>query len=189
MFEIKNEMDTTATKKKNEDFFKELDKDRNEKGCEYAVLVYLLEADSDYYNSGIGDVSLKYPKMYVIRPQFFIPMITLLRNAAKNAAHYREQLVEVQNQNMDISNFEEQMIAFKDSFGKNVMWASKRFSDAIKNIDDTIKLLTKMRENLTLSEKHLNTANNKAQDLTIKKLTKDNPTMIAKFAELNSKEE
>lgn len=189
MFEMKNEMDTTATKKKNEDFFKELNKDRNEKGCEYAVLVSLLEADSDYYNSGIVDVSHKYPKMYVIRPQFFIPMITLLRNAAKNSAHYREQLVEVQNQNIDISNFEEQMIAFKDSFGKNVMWASERFSDAIKNIDDTIKLLTKMRENLTLSEKHLNTANNKAQDLTIKKLTKDNPTMIAKFAELNSKEE
>lgn len=189
MFEMKNEMDTTATKKKNEDFFKELDKDRNEKKCEYAVLVSLLESDSDYYNSGIVDVSHKYPKMYVIRPQFFIPMITLLRNAAKNSAQYREQLVEVQNQNIDISNFEEQMIAFKDSFGKNVMWASERFSDAIKNIDDTIKLLTKMRENLTLSEKHLNTANSKAQDLTIKKLTKDNPTMIAKFAEFNSKEE
>jgi len=189
MFEMKNEMDTTATKKKNEDFFKELDKDRNEKKCEYAVLVSLLESDSDYYNSGIVDVSHKYPKMYVIRPQFFIPMITLLRNAAKNSAHYREQLVEVQNQNIDISNFEEQMIAFKDSFGKNVMWASERFSDAIKNIDDTIKLLTKMRENLTLSEKHLNTANNKAQDLTIKKLTKDNPTMTAKFAELNGKGE
>lgn len=186
MFEMKNEMDTTATKKKNEDFFKELDKDRNEKGCEYAVLVSLLESDSDYYNSGIVDVSHKYPKMYVVRPQFFIPIITLLRNAAKNSAHYREQLVEVQNQNIDISNFEEQMIAFKDSFGKNVMWASERFSDAIKNIDDTIKLLTKMRENLTLSEKHLNTANNKAQDLSIKKLTKDNPTMIAKFAELKN---
>lgn len=189
MFEMKNEMDTTATKKKNEDFFRELDKDRNEKKCEYAILVSLLEAESDYYNSGIVDVSHKYPKMYVIRPQFFIPMITLLRNAAKNSAQYREQLVEVQNQNIDISNFEEQMTAFKDSFGKNVMWASERFSDAIKNIDDTIKLLTKMRENLTLSEKHLDTANNKAQNLSIKKLTKDNPTMIAKFAELHGMEE
>lgn len=120
MFEMKNEMETTAAKKKNEDFLKELDKDRNEKGCEYAVLVSLLEADSDYYNSGIVDVSHKYPKMYVIRPQFFIPMITLLRNAAKNSAQYREQLVEVQNQNIDISNFEEQIIAFKDSFGKKL---------------------------------------------------------------------
>lgn len=187
MFEMKNEMDTTSTKKKNEDFFKELDKDRNEKNCEYAVLVSLLEADSDYYNSGIVDVSHKYPKMYVIRPQFFIPMITLLRNAAKNSAQYREQLVEVQNQNIDISNFEEQMIAFKETFGKNVSWASDRFAAAIKNIDDTITLLTKMRENLTMSEKHLNTANNKAQDLSIKKLTKNNPTMAAKFAELELK--
>ena len=184
MFEMKNEADETATKKKNEDFFKELDKDRNEKKCEYAVLVSLLEKDNDYYNNGIVDVSHKYPKMYVIRPQFFIPMITLLRNAAKNSAQYKEQLADIQNQNIDISNFENQMIAFKDSFGKNVVWASERFSDAIKNIDDTIKLLTKMRENLTLSEKHLNTANNKAQDLSIKKLTKGNPTMIAKFAEL-----
>lgn len=188
MFEMKNEADETATKKKNEDFFKELDKDRNEKNCEYAVLVSMLEKDNDYYNSGIVDVSHKYPKMYVIRPQFFIPMITLLRNAAKNSAQYKEQLAEIQNQNIDISNFENEMFAFKDSFGKNVLWASERFSDAIKNIDDTIKLLTKMRENLTLSEKHLNTANNKAQDLTIKKLTKGNPTMIAKFEELNNEE-
>ncbi len=186
MFEMKNEADETATKKKNEDFFKELDKDRNEKKCEYAVLVSLLEKDNDYYNNGIVDVSHKYPKMYVIRPQFFIPMITLLRNAAKNSAQYKEQLADIQNQNIDISNFENQMVAFKDSFGKNVVWASERFSDAIKNIDDTIKLLTKMRENLTLSEKHLNTANNKAQDLSIKKLTKGNPTMIAKFAELEN---
>ncbi len=184
MFEMKNEMDTTATKKKNDDFLKELDKDRREKGCEYAVLVSLLEADNEYYNSGIVDLSHKYPKMYVIRPQFFIPMITLLRNAAKNAAQYREALQEVQNQNIDISNFEGQMQAFKESFGKNVQWASERFTDAIKNIDDTIKLLHKMRDNLTLSEKHLNTANTKAQDLTIKKLTKGNPTMMAKFAEL-----
>ncbi len=184
MFEMKNEMDTTATKKKNEDFLKELDKDRKEKKCEYAVLVSLLEADNEYYNSGIVDVSHKYPKMYVIRPQFFIPMITLLRNAAINSAQYREQLVEIQNQNIDISNFEDQMLAFKDSFGKNVQWASERFSAAIKNIDDTIKLLQKMRDNLTMSEKHLNTANNKAQDLTIKKLTKGNPTMSAKFKEL-----
>lgn len=189
MFEMKNEMETTATKKKNEDFFKELDKDRNEKNCEYAVLVSLLESDNEYYNSGIVDVSHKYPKMYVIRPQFFIPMITLLRNASKNSSQYMEQLAELKNQNIDISNFENEMFAFKDSFGKNVLWASERFSDAIKNIDDTIKLLTKMRENLTLSEKHLNTANTKAQDLSIKKLTKGNPTMIAKFAELKDKEE
>ncbi len=188
MFEMKNEMDETATKKKNDDFLKELDKDRREKKCEYAVLVSLLEADNEYYNSGIVDVSHKYPKMYIIRPQFFIPMITLLRNAAKNAAQYREQLAEVQNQNIDISNFEQQMVLFKDSFGKNVQWASERFTDAIKNIDDTIKLLQKMRDNLTLSEKHLNTANNKAQDLSIKKLTKGNPTMMAKFAELKETE-
>ncbi len=186
MFEMKNEMDTTATKKKNEDFLKELDKDRREKNCEYAVLVSLLEADNDYYNSGIVDVSHRYPKMYIIRPQFFIPMITLLRNAAKNSARYREELAEVQNQNIDISNFEQQMLSFKDSFGKNVQWASERFTDAIKNIDDTIKLLQRMRDNLTLSEKHLNTANSKAQDLSIKKLTKSNPTMTAKFAQLHS---
>ncbi len=186
MFEMKNEGDETATKKKNEDFFKELDKDRNEKKCEYAVLVSMLEKDNDYYNNGIVDVSHKYPKMYVIRPQFFIPMITLLRNAARNSISYREQLVEVQNQNIDISNFENQMLTFKNSFGKNVQWASERFSDAIKNIDDTIKLLQKMRDNLTLSEKHLNTANTKAQDLSIKKLTKGNPTMTAKFEELNN---
>ncbi len=185
MFEMKNEGEETAAKKKNEDFFKELDKDRNEKHCEYAVLVSMLEKDNDYYNSGIVDVSHKYPKMYVIRPQFFIPMITLLRNAAKNASNYREELAEIKNQNIDISNFENQMLSFKNSFGKNVQWASERFSDAIKNIDDTIKLLQKMRDNLTLSEKHLNTANNKAQDLSIKKLTKGNPTMTEKFAELN----
>ena len=187
MFEMKNEMDTTATKKKNEDFFKELDKDRNEKKCEYAVLVSLLESDSDYYNSGIVDVSHKYPKMYVIRPQFFIPLITLLRNAAKNSAHYREQLVEVQSQNIDISNFEDQMKLFKDSFGKNVQWASDRFKNAIDDIDKTIKLLEKTKTDLTLSAKHLNSANDKAQDLSIKKLTKGNPTMIEKFAEIENK--
>lgn len=188
MFEMKNEMETTATKKKNEDFFKELDKDRNEKNCEYAVLVSLLESDNEYYNSGIVDVSHKYPKMYVIRPQFFIPMITLLRNASKNSAQYMEKLAELENQNIDISMFENEMVAFKDSFGKNVQWASERFEDAIKNIDDTIKLLHKMRDNLTLSEKHLNTANNKAQDLSIKKLTKGNPTMLAMFAELSNED-
>lgn len=184
MFEMKNEMDTTATKHKNEDFFKELDKDRNEKGCEYAVLVSMLESDSDYYNSGIVDVSHKFPKMYVIRPQFFIPMITLLRNAALNSVQYRRQLVEYRNQNIDISRFEDEMNDFKEKFGKNYDLASRKFNDAIKEIDKTIEILQKTKENLLSSENNLRLANNKAQDLSVKRLTKNNPTMARKFAEL-----
>ncbi len=184
MFEMKNEADETATKKKNEDFLKELDKDRNEKKCEYAVLVSLLEKDNDYYNNGIVDVSHKYPKMYVIRPQFFIPMITLLRNAAQNAAQYKDQLLEVQNQNIDIANFENQMNDFKDKFGRNYRLASEKFQTAISEIDKTIDHLEKTKKALLSSEDNLRLANKKAEDLTIKKLTKGNPTMIAKFAEL-----
>ncbi len=184
MFEMKNEMDTTATKKKNEDFFKELDKDRREKNCEYAVLVSMLEPDNEYYNNGIVDVSHKYPKMYVVRPQFFIPMITLLKNAAKNSIEYRTQLAEIRNQNIDISNFENEIADFKDKFGRNYDLASRKFQDAIKGIDATIKSLEKTKENLLSSENNLRLANDKAQDLTIKKLTKNNPTMIAKFEEL-----
>ena len=184
MFEMKNESDTTATKHKNEDFFKELDKDRREKNCEYAVLVTMLEADNDLYNNGIVDVSYRYPKMYVIRPQFFIPIITILRNAALNSLAYRQELALVREQNIDITHFEENMEAFKEGFAKNFENASKKFSEAIDEIDKTIDHLTKVRNALTTSEKHLNSANNKAQDLTIKKLTRGNPTMQAKFAEL-----
>ncbi len=186
MFEMKNEADETSTKKKNEDFFKELDKDRNEKNCEYAVLVSMLEKDNEYYNNGIVDVSHKYPKMYVIRPQFFIPMITLLRNAAKNSAQYREQLAEAQNQNIDISNFEYQMNDFKDKFGRNYRLASEKFQTAITEIDKTIEHLEKTKKALLSSEDNLRLANKKAEDLTIKKLTKGNPTMTAKFAELDA---
>ncbi len=186
MFEMKNEMDTTATKKRNEDFFKELDKDRNEKGCEYAVLVSLLEADSDYYNSGIVDVSHKFPKMYVIRPQFFIPMITLLRNAARNSVEYQTKLAEVQNQNIDISNFENEMNDFKDKFGKNFRLASEKYNTAIAEIDKTIEHLEKVKKALSSSDKNLELANKKAEELTIKRLTKNNPTMTAKFAELKT---
>lgn len=184
MFEMKNEMDTTATKHNNEDFLKELDKDRNEKGCEYAILVSLLEADNELYNTGIVDMSHKYPKMYVIRPQFFISMITLLRNAALNSAEYKKQLVEIKNQNIDISRFEANMLDFQEKFGKNYRLASEKFQTAIKEIDETIKHLEKTKAALLSSENNLRLANDKAQDLTIKRLTKDNPTMSKKFEEL-----
>ena len=185
MFEMKNEMDTTATKKRNEDFLKELDKDRNEKKCEYAVLVSLLEGDSELYNSGIVDLSYKYPKMYVIRPQFFISMITVLRNAAMNSVQYRQQLAEIKSQNIDISHFEEDMNDFKDKFGRNYRLASEKFVKAIEEIDKTIEHLQKTKDALLSSESNLRLANDKAQDLTIKRLTRNNPTMAAKFAELN----
>ncbi len=184
MFEMKHEMDTTATKKKNEDFLKELDKDRQEKGCEYAVLVSLLEADNELYNSGIVDMSYKYPKMYVVRPQFFIPIITLLRNAALNSVAYKEQLAEYKAQNIDISNFEKDITDFKDKFSRNYELASRKFQTAIKEIDETIKHLEKTKEALLSSGNNLRLANDKAQDLSIKKLTKKNPTMKRKFAEL-----
>ena len=184
MFEMKNEMDTTATKHKNEDFFRELDKDRNEKGCEYAVLVSLLESESELYNSGIVDVSHKYPKMYVIRPQFFIPMITLLRNAAMNSIEYRTQLAEMRNQNIDISRFEDEMNDFKEKFAKNYDLASRKFKAAIEEIDKTITHLQKTKDALLSSENNLRLANNKAEDLSIKKLTRNNPTMAQKFAVL-----
>lgn len=184
MFEMKNEMDTTSTKKKNEDFLKELDKDRREKNCEYAVLVSLLEPESELYNSGIVDVSHKYPKMYVIRPQFFIPIVTLLRNAALNSLEYRRELSLVRAQNIDVSNFEAAMNDFKDKFSKNYELASRKFKTAIEEIDKTIDHLQKTKEALLSSENNLRLANNKAEDLTIKRLTKNNPTMQAKFAEI-----
>lgn len=184
MFEMKNESDTTATKRKNEDFFKELDKDRREKGCEYAVLVTLLEPDNDLYNSGIVDVSHRYPKMYVIRPQFFIPMITLLRNAAQNALQYKSELARVREQNIDITNFQAELDEFRSSFARNYNLASAKFKTAIEEIDKTIDHLQKTKEALLGSETNLRLANNKADDLTIKKLTRGNPTMAAKFSEL-----
>ncbi|MFI3307873.1 MAG: DUF2130 domain-containing protein [Mycoplasmatota bacterium] len=184
MFEMKNEMDTTATKKKNEDFLKELDKDRKEKNCEYAILVSLLESDNELYNTGIVDMSHKYEKMYVIRPQFFIPIITLLRNAALNSITYKEQLIEYNNQHIDVSNFEKEMNDFKDKFSKNYELASNKFTLAIKGIDDTIKSLEKTKANLLSSENNLRLANNKAQELSIKKITKNNPTMKEKFEKL-----
>ena len=184
MFEMKNENETTATKHKNEDFFKELDKDRREKNCEYAVLVTLLEADSELYNTGIVDVSYKFDKMYVIRPQFFIPMITLLRNAALNSMKYKAELAMVRNQNIDITHFEENMENFKEAFARNYELASKKFSTAIEEIDKTIAHLQKTKEALLSSENNLRLANNKAEDLSIKRLTRGNPTMTAKFAEL-----
>lgn len=184
MFEMKNEMDETATKKKNEDFLKELDKDRREKNCEYAVLVSLLEPDSELYNSGIVDMSHRYPKMYVIRPQFFIPMITLLRNAAQNALQYRQELAVIRNQNIDISRFEDDMNDFKEKFSRNFRIASERFQKAIDEIDKTIDHLQKTKEALLSSENNLRLANNKAEDLTIKRLTRNNPTMKAKFEQL-----
>lgn len=186
MFEMKNEMDTTATKHKNEDFLKELDKDRTEKGCEYAVLVSLLEADNELYNTGIVDVSHKYPKMYIIRPQFFISMITLLRNAALNSVQYRRQLAEYKNQNIDISHFEEDMNDFKEKFGRNYQLASDKFRKAIDEIDKTIDHLQKTKDALLSSENNLRLANNKAQELTVKRLTRNNPTMAQKFAELET---
>lgn len=184
MFEMKNEMDTTSTKKKNEDFLKELDKDRREKNCEYAVLVSLLEPESELYNSGIVDVSHKYPKMYVIRPQFFIPIITLLRNAALNSLEYRKELALVKAQNIDVSNFEATMNDFKDKFSKNYELASRKFKTAIEEIDKTIDHLQKTKDALLSSENNLRLANNKAEDLSIKRLTKNNPTMQVKFAEV-----
>ena len=184
MFEMKNENETTATKHKNEDFFKELDKDRREKGCEYAVLVSMLESDNEFYNNGIVDVSYKYPKMYVIRPQFFIPMITLLRNAALKTVQYQNQLMEIRNQNVDITHFEEDLNNFKEGFARNYNIASKKFQTAIDEIDKTIDHLQKTKDALLSSENNLRLANNKAEDLTVKKLTKNNPTMAAKFREL-----
>lgn len=184
MFEMKNEMDSTSTKKKNEDFLKELDKDRKEKKCEYAVLVSLLEPENELYNSGIVDMSHRYPKMYVIRPQFFIPIITLLRNASLNSLEYRKELAVIKAQNIDVSNFEAQMNDFKEKFAKNYELASRKFKTAIEEIDKTIDHLQKTKEALLSSENNLRLANNKAEDLTIKRLTRNNPTMEAKFAEL-----
>lgn len=187
MFEMKNQGDETASKKKNEDFLKELDKDRTEKKCEYAVLVSLLEAESDYYNSGIVDVSHKYPKMYVIRPQFFIPIITLLRNAAMNSLQYKAELALMRNQNIDITKFEEKMNQFKEGFARNYELASKKFQTAIEEIDKTISHLQKTKEALLSSDNNLRLANQKAEDLSIKKLTHGNPTMKAKFDELKNR--
>ena len=186
MFEMKNESDETATKKRNDDFLKELDKDRLEKGCEYAVLVSLLEPESELYNSGIVDVSHRYPKMYVVRPQFFVPLITLLRNAALNAMKYKSELALVRSQNVDITKFETQLDEFKTSFGRNWRLASEGFEDAIKRIDDAIKDLERTKDALHKSANNLRLANDKADDLTIKKLTRGNPTMAAKFAELKN---
>jgi len=185
MFEMKNEIDTTKTKKKNEDFFAELDKDRKEKGCEYAILVSLLEIDSELYNAGIVDVSHRYPKMYVVRPQFFIPIITLLKNAAQNALHVKAELALVKSQNVDVTNFEADLETFKSAFSKNYDLASRKFSEAVKQIDDAIKDLQKVKESLVGSERQLRLASDKANDVTIKKLTKNNPTMAAKFEELS----
>lgn len=184
MFEMKNEGDGTATKKKNEDFLKELDKDRNEKKCEYAVLVTLLEAENELYNTGIIDVSHKFQKMYVVRPQFFIPIITLLRNAAMNSLKYKNELATVRAQNIDVTNFESQLNDFRDSFGRNYRLASEKFKVAIDSIDKSIAQLQKTKENLIRSEDNLRIANNKADELTVKKLTRGNPTMAAKFEEL-----
>ena len=184
MFEMKNENDMTATKHKNEDFFKELDKDRNEKKCEYAILVSLLEAESDLYNSGIVDVSYRYPKMYVIRPQFFIPIISILKNAAMRSLDYRKELALIKEQNIDITHFEENMNTFKEGFSRNYNLASKKFSEAIEEIDKTITHLEKIKKALLSSENNLRLANNKVEDLNIKKLTHKNPTMKAMFDEL-----
>lgn len=189
MFEMKNEMDTTATKHKNEDFFKELDKDRNEKGCEYAVLVSMLEADNEFYNAGIVDVSYKYPKMYVIRPQFFIPLISLLRNAARNSLEYKRELAMAKAQQVDLTNFEKNITEFKTAFAKNYNDASNRFKDAITGIDATIDKLGKIKQALLLSEDHLRFANKKAEEqLTIKKLTKNAPSIKEEFARLASEQ-
>jgi hypothetical protein len=184
MFEMKNESDTTATKKKNEDFLKELDKDRTEKGCEYAVLVSLLEPESDLYNNGIVDVSHKYPKMYVVRPQFFIPLITLLRNAAQKTVAIKNELAVIKAQNIDVANFETDVETFKDGFNRNVGLAKKKYEEAIAKIDASIKAMEATKELLLGSQKQLDLANGKAQDLSIKKLTKDNPTMKKKFDDL-----
>ena len=185
MFEMKNENDETATKKKNEHFFKELDKDRHEKKCEYAILVSLLEADNELYNTGIVDVSYQYPKMYVVRPQFFIPIITLLRNAALNSLQYKQELALMRDQHIDITHFEEDLETFKKGFARNYELASKKFQTAIDEIDKTIKSLEKTKAALLSSENNLRLANNKAEDLTVKKLVKNNPTMKQRFEELN----
>lgn len=185
MFEMKNEGDETATKKRNEDFLRELDKDRTEKKCEYAVLVSLLEAESELYNTGILDVSHKHLKMYVVRPQYFIPIITLLRNAAMNALKYKAELALMRAQNIDVTNFEGQLNDFRESFGRNYRLASEKFKTAIDSIDKSIEQLQKAKENLLRSEDNLRLANNKADDLTVKKLTRGNPTMKAKFEELS----
>ena len=183
---MKNESDRTATKNKNEDFLKELDKDRAEKGCEYAVLVSLLEPDSELFNTGIVDVFHRYPKMYVVRPQFFIPIITLLRNAAMNSLKYKSELALVKAQNIDITNFESDLDTFKAAFGKNYELASKRFQTAIDEIDKSIDHLQKTKDALLGTDRNLRLANDKAQDVTIKKLTRGNSTMVAKFAELKN---
>ena len=186
MFEMKNESDCTATKKKNEDFLKELDKDRNDKGCEYAVLVSLLEPDSELYNTGIVDVFHRHPKMYIVRPQFFLPIITLLRNAAMNSLKYKTELAFVKAQNVDISNFESQLDDFKTTFGRNWRLASEGFEEAVKRIDDAIRDLEKTKEALYKSANNLRLANDKSEELTIKRLTRGNPTMAVKFAELKN---
>jgi hypothetical protein len=186
MFEMKNESDRTATKGKNEDFLKELDKDRTEKGCEYAVLVSLLEPESELYNTGIVDVFHRHPKMYVVRPQFFIPIITLLRNAAMNSLKYKSELALVKSQNIDITNFETGLEEFKNAFAKNFDLASRRFQTAIDEIDKSIDHLQKTKDALLGADRNLRLANDKAQDVTIKKLTRNNPTMAAKFAELKN---
>ena len=185
MFEMKNEADATAAKKHNEDFLRELDRDRNEKKCEYAVLVSLLEAENELYNTGIVDVSHKYPKMYVVRPQFFIPIITLLRNAGMNSLKYKAELALVKGQNIDITNFEDNINKFKEGFAKNYDLASRKFKTAIEEIDKTIDHLQKTKDALLSSENNLRLANNRAEDLTIKRLTRGNPTMTAKFEELS----
>ena len=187
MFEMKNESDTTATKKKNEDFLKELDKDRTEKGCEYAVLVSLLEPESELYNTGIVDVFHRYPKMYIVRPQFFLPMITLLRNASMKSLEYKTELALVKEQSIDITNFENDLDKFKTAFAKNYDLASRKFSTAIDEIDKSIDHLQKTKDALLGTDRNLRLASNKAQDVTIKKLTRRNPTMAAKFDELDSK--
>ena len=186
MFEMKNEGDETATKKKNEDFFKELDKDRNQKNCEYAILVSMLEADNEVYNEGIVDVSHRYEKMYVIRPQFFIPLISLLRNSARNAMSYKQELQTVRNQNIDIANFENEMEDFKSAFGRNYRLASEKFDSAIQEIDKSIARLNKVKENLMSSENNLRLANDKADRLSIKKLTKNSPSLKDKFDDLGN---
>ena len=188
MFEMKNEAEGSTTRHRNEDFFKKLDKDRREKNCEYAVLVSLLEPDSELYNAGIVDVSYRYPKMYVIRPQFFIPMITLLRNAAQGSAEYRRELALARAQNVDVANFESEMERFKEAFGRNYRIASEKFQKAIEEIDKSIDHLQKIKDALTGAENNLRLANNKAEDLSIKKLTRNNPTMRAKFEQLKDNE-
>ena len=188
MFEMKNEADLTATKKKNEDFLKELDKDRNGKGCEYAILVSLLEPENELYNTGIVDMFHRYPKMYVIRPQFFIPMITLLRNAAINSLNYKNELAQIRGQNIDITNFENELELFKSAFGKNYDLASRKFTTAIEEIDKSIKHLEKTKEALLSTDRNLRLANDKAQDVTVKRLTRNNPTMAAEFSKIKDPE-